>query len=111
MAKFMVLYRSSASADEQMASTTPEQREAGMDLWMQWMRKAGTAVVDFGFPFGSARCVPADSRRGSEHIGGYSILQADSIDAVEALLGTHPHFHAPRASIEVLELWTMPGMS
>jgi hypothetical protein len=41
---------------------------------------------------------------------GYSILQAESKDALMALLKNHPHFMAPGASIEVFEFLPMPGM-
>ena len=50
MTKFMVLYRSSTSARDQMASASPEQMKAGMEAWMHWAGKAGDAVVDLGAP-------------------------------------------------------------
>ena len=37
MKKFLVLYRSSVSAAEQMAAATPEQAQAGMDAGRRWM--------------------------------------------------------------------------
>jgi hypothetical protein len=36
MAKFMVLYRAPVSPQEQMASASPEQAQAGMEAWMAW---------------------------------------------------------------------------
>ena len=44
MAKYLVLYRASKSAQEQMASGTPEQAKEGMELWMQWAGTAGSAI-------------------------------------------------------------------
>src|SRR5215469_4044535 len=44
MTKFLVLYHSTTSVQEQMASATPEQMKAGMDAWMAWDKKAGSAV-------------------------------------------------------------------
>jgi hypothetical protein len=109
--KFLVLYKSSASAGEQMASGEPTQVEESMGLWMAWMEKAGPALVDPGSPVGDVTELPAPRKPATSHIGGYSILQAESMKDIEALLDGHPHYHAPDASIEVREFLTMPGTS
>ena len=112
MKKFLVLYHSTSTNMEQMASSTPEQMKAGMDMWMQWAAKAGSAIVELGAPLGAAATVNAGGAQRSVRasIGGYSVLQADSLDAVAKVLEGHPHFHAPGASIEVHEVMGMPGM-
>jgi hypothetical protein len=112
MKKFLVLYKASASAAEQMAKTTPEQMKAGMGLWMAWSAKAAGAIVDLGAPLGNAETSPdgakADSSGG--FVGGFSILQGENIAAIHELMKDHPHFHAPGATIEVRELRSMtPG--
>jgi hypothetical protein len=43
MATFLVLYRAPVAAREQMANVTPEQAQAGMDLWRAWAASAGDA--------------------------------------------------------------------
>ncbi|WP_236792385.1 YciI family protein [Amycolatopsis sp. GM8] len=98
MTNFLVLYRADVSAAEQMANATPEQQQAGMQAWMDWFAKAGDAVVDGGSP------VSGDDKS----IGGYSVLQAKSRDALDAILENHPHTQI--GTIEVLECLTMPGM-
>lgn len=108
MTKFMVLYRSSASARDQMASATPEQMKAGMEAWMQWAAKAGEAVVDLGAPLAPAAHVGPGS--GAGEISGYSIMQADSAGALGGVLDGHPHLSMTGNSIEVLEMLSMPGM-
>jgi hypothetical protein len=50
MKKFLVLYKSSVPATQQMASATPEQMKAGMDLWKTWAQQANKAIVDLGRP-------------------------------------------------------------
>jgi hypothetical protein len=50
MTNFLVLYRSSVSAAEQMAAGTPEQTQAGIEAWMAWAQKAAGAIVDLGSP-------------------------------------------------------------
>jgi hypothetical protein len=110
MTKFMVLYRSSASAREQMASATPEQAKAGMEAWMNWAAKAGDAVVELGAPLAPTTEVGSGGP-GAEasSISGFSILQADSIEVVTSLLDGHPHLDVPGASIAVLEFLPTPG--
>lgn len=99
MSKYLVLYRSPTSAQEQMANATPEQAQAGMEAWQAWMEGAGNAIVDFGAPV-----------QGEGDVTGFSILQADSRGAVDELLADHPHRHMPGADIDVLEFVTLPGM-
>jgi hypothetical protein len=107
----MVLYRSSVDAMEQMSSASPEQAREGMAMWMKWAEKAGPALVDLGSPLGRSRLVPpgAPGDAGTP-VGGFSILEADSADAVSAMLDDHPHLQAPGAVVEVLEFLPMPGM-
>lgn len=109
MARYMVLYRASITAPEQMANATPEQARAGMDAWMEWANKVGSALIDMGSPLGEGRwigAVPKDTN----HIAGYSILQADSMEAALKLLEDHPHLHTPGdTAIEVHEFISMPG--
>ena len=110
MTKFMVLYRSAMSAREQMAGASPEQAQAGMDAWMAWAAKAGDAIVDLGAPLAEAGHVGPGSAGGdSDHISGFSILQAESADALTSVLDGHPHL-ATGGSIEALEFLSIPGM-
>jgi hypothetical protein len=111
MKKFLVLYASTKSAAEQMANATPEQAKAGMDAWTAWASKAGKAVVDLGMPVGNGQNVTQKSASASNsHVSGFSILQADTPNAVKELLKGHPHFMVPGNSIEVLEFLPLPGM-
>jgi hypothetical protein len=110
MPKYLILYRSSMPASEQMASASPEQAKEGMAMWTRWAEKAGPALVDLGSPLGNSRFVPNGSTaQAGTPVGGFSILQADSSQALTELLREHPHLHAPGAAIEVLEYLEMPG--
>jgi len=110
MAKFMVLYRASSTVMEQMSNASPEDAQAGMEMWMQWAGKAADAIGDLGAPLAPVGVLGMPV--GSElQIAGFSILQADSADAVTKLLEDHPHFHTPGdTSIEILEFLAIPGM-
>ena len=109
MTKFLVLYKSSATAAEQMAASDPAAAQEAMGLWMAWMEKAGPAIVDGGSPLGDPTVLP--SGQGDRQVGGYSILQGESLEEINKLLDGHPHVHSPNASIEVRECLSMPGMS
>jgi hypothetical protein len=93
-----------------MANTTPEQAQAGMEAWMQWAGKAGNALVDLGSPLSSVATVGSSGGADGMAIGGFSIMEADSADAVAKLLKDHPHFQTPGTNaIEVLEYLPIPG--
>jgi hypothetical protein len=102
---YLVLYRSSMTAGEQMAQSTPEQAQAGMDAWMTWAQGAGDAVVDLGTP---TEVVESGGDSG-DPIGGYSILQAESHEALGKILQNHPHKETG-GTIETLECLQVPGM-
>jgi hypothetical protein len=110
MNKFLVLYRSDVLARDQMAGSSPEQAQAGMDAWMAWAGKAGEAIVDLGAPLAEAAHIGAGSAGGaSGHVTGFSILQAESADALRSIMDGHPHLEMG-GSIEALEFLSMPGM-
>ena len=106
MSKFMVLYRAQASALEQMANATPEQKEAGLEAWRTWAAKVDYAIVDLGSPLAHTTHV-GPGAVGADGVCGYSILNAGSAEEVETLLDGHPHLAMPGASIEVLEVIPM----
>lgn len=109
MTKFLLLYRSSATPADQMANASAEQAAAGMAAWMAWAANAGHAIVDFGSPVSAAAHVGPPAPPAGSHIGGFSILEAESVAALTELIGDHPHLQAPDGSIEVLEFLAMPG--
>ena len=109
MTKYLLLYRSTVSAADQMAGATPEQAQAGMDAWMAWGGKVGSALTDLGSPTQNVATI-GDGPATSGYVGGYSMMEAESTEALEALLDGHPHLMMPGNAIEVCELLPMPGM-
>ncbi len=105
MTTYLILYRQTVTAAEQMAASTPEQAAEGMQAWMAWAQRAGEAVVDLGAPL---QVVDAGGDAGAP-VGGYSIMQAAGIGALRAALEGHPHT-AWGGTIEILETLPMPGM-
>ena len=103
MTKYLLLYRAPVSAAEQMASSTPEAAQAGMEAWMAWGERAGPAVVDMGSPVQSI-----SGSAGGDQIGGYAIMQAESLEALEKVLEGHPHTEWG-GTIEILEFLALPS--
>ena len=111
MKKFLLLYLSPVSAEQQMQIASPQDMQKGMEPWVKWFDANKQALVEMGTPTGNEMNVTqAGSSRPTTFIGGYSILQAEDLDAAKALLSDHPHFMMEGNSIEVLELMPMPGM-
>jgi hypothetical protein len=112
MKKFLVLYKASTTGFEQMMKASPEQQKAGMDAWMAWGKKASHTIVDMGAPLGQSLRVAkgGDASPTKNDLGGYSILQADSKEALAATLKDHPHFMMPDGTIEIVELMPIPGV-
>ena len=110
MKKFLVLYRAPVASFDQMMKATPEQQKAGMDAWMAWGKKAEKSIVDMGAPLGKALKVsPAGSTPTRNDLGGFSIMQGESKEAVAELMKGHPHFMAPDGFIEITEMMPIPG--
>jgi hypothetical protein len=102
MTKYLVLYRADHSAQQQMSEATPEQAQAGMAAWTEWQQRAGDAVVDMGSPL-----APVDDG-GDATIAGYSVLEAETPDALAALLDGHPHLQV--GTLETHRFLDLPGM-
>jgi hypothetical protein len=110
MKKFLVLYKAPSSGFEQMAKATPEQQKAGMNAWMAWSKKASASIVDMGAPLGkSVQVTKGGVAPASNDLGGFSILQAESKEALAETLKGHPHFMMPDGFIEIIDFMPMPG--
>ena len=86
MTKYLLAYKGgSIPASEQ-------EQKAAMAAWGQWFGSLGTAVVDGGNPFGRSRAVAATGSRGdgASALTGYSVLQAESLEAAASLAAGCP---------------------
>jgi hypothetical protein len=112
MKKFLVLYKASQAAFDQAKKNTPEQQKAGMDAWMSWSKKSSSSIVEMGAPLGKAMRVNKGGSASpvSNDLGGYSVMQAESKEALAAAMKEHPHFLMADSSIEIVELLPIPGM-
>ncbi len=112
MKKFFVLYMASEGdfkkAMEGMATVTPEQQQASMQEWMDWMKSKG-GVVDMGAPLGKTkRVTPTEVTDTRNEVGGYSIIEAETHEEAAQKMKDSPHFKMmPGGWIEVMEIMPM----
>jgi hypothetical protein len=106
MADYLLLY-SGGSMPE-----TEQEQAAVMQAWTSWFETLGSALKDGGNPFtpGAARTVGADGsiKEGgiAPSASGYSIIQADSLDAAADLAKGCP-VTMGGASISVYETFSV----
>lgn len=100
------------TAADLMANASPEEMKASMGEWVKWRDEASkTLRVEFGMPLQAVGRITPDGVTGSDtHVSGYSIVEGASKEAVIAQLRTHPHLKRAGASIDVLEMLSMPGI-
>ena len=89
MPKFMFLQRGKGCEDR--PEPTPEQMQAGMQAWMQWMQEGQEAgwLLDPGSSLGAAGAVvhpdlsviDGPFTESKELVGGYSIVEAPDLPA------------------------------
>lgn len=98
MAKFVYLY-----SGGQMAETSEAQEEE-MRVWGAWFGALGDSVVDIGNPFGAGSTVTGDgvAAGGAAQLGGYSLVEAASLDDAAAKAGGCPVL-ASGGRVEVYE--------
>jgi hypothetical protein len=102
MAKFVYVYAGGRRAE------TPEAQEQQMQAWTTWIAGLGDAVTDVGNPFGASATVkPGGSSAGNlSGLGGYSIIEAESLDAATAKADGCPILNSGGA-VEVYEALSM----
>jgi hypothetical protein len=111
MAKYMVLYNSKVKASDNMANSTPEEMQSSMAAWIKWKEEAEKTVkFDWGLPLQAvARVTSKGIDESDSQISGHSFMEGEKEEILE-LLKTHPHLDRPGASIDLLEMLSMPGV-
>ena len=97
MTKFLVTYHGASEPD------SPEAAQQMMAAFMAWAQKTGSALIDPGAPLGPAKVVSSTGvtdGAADGPCGGYSIIEADNIDAAVTLVTDHP-FVGRRGALQV----------
>jgi hypothetical protein len=102
MSRFVYLYSGGQMAE------TPEAQAESMRVWGAWFGALGDGVVDIGNPFGAGSTVTADGAAtgGTSKLGGYSIVEATSLDDAASKADGCPVL-ASGGSVEVYEAMPM----
>ncbi len=108
MPKFLVLYVSETPAQQQM-NVSPEDMKKGMEPWMAWFKKQGSAIIDQGNPTGKALAInkKGATKAYAEKVTGYTIIEAKDVNEAKAMVADNPHLEQPKTSIEILEIMPM----
>ena len=96
MSKFLVTY---------FGGSRPANREQAEQMtaaFGQWLAKAGKAVVDPGAPLRPATQVASGHAHPTVEIGGYSVIEAPTLEDAVAILESHP-FVARGGTLQVDE--------
>jgi hypothetical protein len=114
MKTYLVTYLAPASVIDDWKKTDPETRKTAEEKmredWGNWMRKHANIFVDKGAGVGKTRRVTAQGSGGARNdIMLYAVVQAESHEAASKLFEDHPHLGIPSASIEVMEIHSLPG--
>lgn len=105
MTKFVVLYSGGGEPEDESMN------DAVMAAWGAWYGKLGDAIVDGGNPFTPVgKRVAGDgsvSDMAMNEISGYTVIEADSLDAAVAAVKDHPHLNYG-GEISVHETFVIP---
>jgi hypothetical protein len=85
MNKFLVTYHGSGMPAD------PALMEQAKMAFGNWVAEAGDAIVDPGAPLHMVTQVATEGATKAVEIGGYSIIQADSVEDATAVLSSHPY--------------------
>lgn len=104
MAKYLFVYHGGAAPE------TPEEGQKVMAEWMAWFGSMGEAVVDGGNPLGQSNTVSAKGVAGdggANPASGYSLVNADSLEAACKMAKGCPMVKNGSGSVEVAECLDM----
>lgn len=105
MTKFLFVYHGGGGMPQDKATAA-----RAMDQWGKWFSGMGHAIVDGGNPVGKSSTVLSDksvvANGGANPASGYSVIQADSLEAALALAKGCPIL-ANNGSVEVAPIVDM----
>lgn len=96
MSKFLITYFGGGRP------TSPEQADQIKAAFGKWLATTGKAVVDPGAPLRPATQVANGHPHPTVEIGGYSVIEAPSLEDAVAILKSHP-FVARGGTLQVDE--------
>lgn len=110
MKKFVVIYRVPVETMEEWKKTTSpeEMQKQGKELgekMMAWSKKYEKSFVGQGLPLGKNTRMSKDSTKEVTNDLNYlSVIEADSKEAVIAMMKDNPHFDIPTSFVDIMEV-------
>lgn len=116
MASYMVLYKAPVRVlDEWMKAdeATRKAEEAKMQAeWGTWMAAHAGALKGTTAGLGKTKVVTSAGTTDTKNdLMLYSMVEAESPEAAAQMFAGHPHLSIPEASIEIMPVNPLPGMS
>jgi len=110
MKTFLVLCRAPLASFQALRNASKEERQAMIDGWRAWEGKNSASIVNQGAPLGkSLRVTTTDASPMANDLGSFTIFQAESQEALAAILKDHPHLmRSDERFIEMVEMTPMP---
>jgi len=106
MSQYLIGYHGDMSPPE-----TPEEGQAHMKKWQEWVMNLGAAIVNPGTPLGASKIVTAAGTVEDDWpntMFGYSVVEADTLEAACAMASTCPVLEQG-GTLRVVEIKTLPG--
>ncbi len=103
MAEFLMVYHGGSMPE------TDDEIAHEMARWGDWMNSLGGQLIEPGAPVGKSKTLSASGITddgGENPVSGYSIVEAESIEAALALIKTCPHLNT--CTTELAPLIDMP---
>ncbi len=115
MKKFLVLYTMPIAGLEAWMQK-PEEERKGMEEkmradWVTWMRAHASALKETGGAGKTKRVTATGIEDVKNNIMLYSMIEAPSHEEASQLFVGHPHLGIPEASIDIMPVNELPGMT
>ena len=91
-----------------MMDSMPEDMQAVIESWKAWAQRCGDGLVEMSPLKGGQKITASGSSASDMGIVTYSVLQAENMEAAQALLADHPHLGYAGCEIEVYETVSLP---
>ncbi len=78
--------------------------------WDTWMAAHASSIIETAGAGAMTEVSKEGAKEGHNDIMLYSLVQAESKEAVTQLFTGHPHFGIPSGTIQIMEANVLPGM-
>ena len=115
MKKYLAVFTGSPASMARWETLSEAERQKrqveGMAAWKRWVTDNAASIAEMGGPLSRTKLVSQDGITDiRNHLGAFTIVQAESQDAAARLFLNHPHFAIfPGEGVEVMEVMPIPG--